>query len=339
MPKIRIARTPDDASKVSLEEPLEIDIGKQDPEPSQIIYGKKKDAEQAAAVRPSIAPPEDDPDAPSLERQVEQLKQSEELARQRAAQVEAERNSYWQQAQQKEQEVVQLRGQTDNAYHETLVSSIAASQSEVESAKQAYVAARQANDFAAEAEAQDRLATARSRLVTLEAGKDELERRIQQQPRVRQQAPMPPSPAPVEQILQSMPGLIDSEREYLRRHPDAVLDASNQPRLQAAYLDAQRMGIARGTDEYFQFFDDRLGYQRREKNMAEERDESAGPPVSAPVSRSVPGGSRESDTRIVLTPAQREAAKWAGIDEFEYAKGLLKLRQAKREDKERYGAS
>lgn len=337
MPKIRVARTPGDAAKVDITEPLEIDIGKPDIEPTEIIYGKKKEA-PPAAVKPSEPPPppEEDADEPSLTRQVEQLKQSEEEARRRAAQVEQERNSYYQQAQRREQELTQLRSQTDGAYHETLVSSIAAAQSEVESAKQAYITARQANDYSGEAEAQDRLATARSRLVSLEAGKDELERRIKEPPQPSQHQVPLPSPSHVEQVLSQMPGLIDSERDYLRQHPDAVMDASNQPRLQAAYLDAQRLGLSRGSKDYFKFFDERLGYQSpREARMADE-EEDTGPPVSAPVSRSAPG-SRQSDSRIVLTPSQREAARWAGVDEFEYAKGLLKLRQAKQDDKERYG--
>lgn len=350
MPKIRTAHTPEDAARVSPEEPLEINLGAQAIEPTEIIYGKpdkKTEPPQQQKAPPPPATPEPpaepDDDAPSLQSQLDQIKQSEELARARAAQAEADRNAYYQQAQQREQEMARLRSQTDGAHHETLVSAIAAAQSEVESAKQAYVTARQANDFAAEADAQDRLATARSRLVSLEAGKDELERRIKEQPQQRQHQVPLPSPSGIEQALSSMPGLIDSEREYLRRHPDAIMDPANQRRLEVAWLDAQKQGIERGSKAYYAFFDSRLGYQSkqqpREEEVERDRDTDQNEPMpAAPVSRSVPGQTRESDTRIVLTPQQREAARWAGVNEFEYAKGLMKLRQAKKDDRERYGS-
>jgi hypothetical protein len=57
--------------------------------------------------------------------------------------------------------------------------------------------------------------------------------------------------------------------------------------------------------------------------------------VSAPVSRTIPSADRDriaTDPRSVrLTPAQREAAKIAGISEAEYARGLIGIEQEKRE--------
>ena len=55
--------------------------------------------------------------------------------------------------------------------------------------------------------------------------------------------------------------------------------------------------------------------------------------VSAPVSRESPswsgGQSTGRNSRITLSPAQKEAARIAGISEVEYARNLLRLQQAK----------
>jgi hypothetical protein len=55
-------------------------------------------------------------------------------------------------------------------------------------------------------------------------------------------------------------------------------------------------------------------------------------PVSAPVSRDPPSpttGRAASETRVVLSAAEREIAKLSGISEFEFAKNKLRLAQLK----------
>jgi hypothetical protein len=57
--------------------------------------------------------------------------------------------------------------------------------------------------------------------------------------------------------------------------------------------------------------------------------------VSAPVSRSIPSADRDrlpsNPASVRLTPAQREAAKIAGVSELDYARGLVAVEQEKRE--------
>ena len=61
--------------------------------------------------------------------------------------------------------------------------------------------------------------------------------------------------------------------------------------------------------------------------------------VSAPVSRTIPSANRDlmsTDPKHVrLSPAQREAAKIAGISELEYARGMVAIDREKREGRRR----
>lgn len=336
MTKIVVAKDKSEAARVPTDQPLAIDLSRTiDVAPqTEIKYGEKPKQEAKQPEQPEVrhrldAPPPETPAEPSLEKQLAQLRESEERSKQRAVQAEADRNSIIQQAQQREQE---MNRRTEGAQHESLVSAISAVQSESKSALAAYTAALQAQDYTTAGQAQQRMMRAEARLVQLESGKDELERRLQQPPQPQQYQTTSVQQPHVEQMLSTMPGLLEKEREYIRKHPESLTNPANQRRLEVAFLDAQQRGLERGSDDYFKLFDERLGYQQRptprEEEMSTENNE---PPMpAAPVSRNVPG-QHESDTRVVLTPQQREAAKWAGIDEFEYAKGLVKLRNAKKD--------
>jgi len=54
--------------------------------------------------------------------------------------------------------------------------------------------------------------------------------------------------------------------------------------------------------------------------------------VSAPVSRETPSMStgKPTSTRVTLTPAQRQAARDAGVDEVTYARGVMELENRKK---------
>jgi hypothetical protein len=128
-------------------------------------------------------------------------------------------------------------------------------------------------------------------------------------------APPPPQQQAVafrdlDQALAHLPDLIDSEREYLREHPDAVRNPLSIERMKVAFLDAKRGGIERGSPEYFALFDDRLGYARR---VPRERE-------------------REPETETVtLNPDQRDAARIAGVDEKTYAHGVQRMKALRRD--------
>jgi hypothetical protein len=169
----------------------------------------------------------------------------------------------------------------------------------------------------------------------LEDGKLSLEERKEAS---KKEKPKEPSPQivgdPVEHHINSMPGLLDAERTWLKSHRELMTDNRKNARLQAAYFDAEDAGHPRGTPEYFDFIEQKLGYKKAPARIEPEEDdepEERTPIVAAPVSRETPsaGTGKPSSTRITLSPLQREAAKNAGISDLEYAKQLIRLQEAK----------
>ena len=104
-------------------------------------------------------------------------------------------------------------------------------------------------------------------------------------------------------------------------------------------------GLIDASPEYFRFLEDQLAALRQpteahetDPAMQETPEFFAPPPAprpsrvaySAPVSRGVPSsnGRRQSPGKVTLTPAEVEAAHTAGVSIEEYAKQLLKYREA-----------
>lgn len=281
---------------------------------------------------------------PDLAKQLKDIQASETAAKQRAVAAEAARAQAVEQARRAFAEVQTARAAQAESESDNIANGIAAFKAEAEIAKQEIAAALAANDHGAVAAAYDKLAEAKSRLIALEAGKAELDRaKANPPPPVQQQqapayAPAPPPQTQIEQVLATLPSLVDSERQWIRQHPDALLDPANQQRLQVAYLDAQARGLARGSDEYFQFFNDRLGYQQEpvEENVPPKpatpsQQQQSSRRVAAPVSRTAPAvsGRGATPTRISLSREQQEAAKFSGVSNEEYARGVLRLQDEK----------
>ena len=168
------------------------------------------------------------------------------------------------------------------------------------------------------------------------------------QPQPQQQRP-PPS---IEEQLAQMPQLLDSERQWARKHPDLFSDPNQLKILEGAYLKWQRSGQPRGSPEYFRYFDQELGYNQEQPAAVEYDDHSPAPqqeqpsmqqrppavqqqrPIAAaPVSR-VPVGVERRETynsgQVTLSPAEREAARFSKITEKEYARNKARLIEEKR---------
>jgi hypothetical protein len=143
---------------------------------------------------------------------------------------------------------------------------------------------------------------------------------------------------PLEDRLSLMPNLSNPKRDFLRQHPSFI----DNPDIEAAHWQALDAGHADDSPEYFAHVAkqlDRLAPKPTAPESGTPRPpQPRGPVVSAPVSRdsiSISTG-RPVDTKITLTPAQREAAKFSmpgvapEIAEREYAKNLIRLEQARR---------
>jgi hypothetical protein len=162
------------------------------------------------------------------------------------------------------------------------------------------------------AKAQRAIADVVQRKQILQSGYDEIVPQAQQ--------------ATFEETLRGMPALREDERAWLRNHPDSLYQ--NQHRLRVAFEDSQRKGLERGTEEYFEFLENRV-YGNSDSDDA--------PDNWAPRRQSNGNGSgngRDTEpklrkSQVLLTPAQQEHAKAAGVSLEEYAKQVQNLKAAK----------
>lgn len=262
---------------------------------------------------------EEDPGTLELTRQLEEARRSNEQEKQRRERAE-------QQATQSGWQARSAQEQAEQAQYDAILNAIGATQAEAEAARHDMTRAISDQDASQQADAQWRLSQLGARLAQLEDGKTAYElRREQYQQQVQEQLQrrqQPRQPSTVDEHIATLPNLHPSERDWLRKHPETLQDNRRNTALKHHYFEAEKMGLPRGSAEYFKYLDDALGYS---KGNGESRSSK---PVSysAPPSReSARGG--ESSTRITLSPQQREAAKISGITEVEYAKNLLQIQR------------
>lgn len=224
---------------------------------------------------------------------------------------------------------------------DTVTNALSAATSDKEQAENDFAAAWARGDGLAVAKAQSAIADAVNRINTLRAGEDELKQRAKERPQ--------PAAAPasqnfdIEGYLASNQALLPAEREWLREHPEALASPANRQRMDVAFQDATARGIERGSDEYFDFFDERMGYAgggarnggdavtpaHQQRHVTPSRQMRVAAPASGgTISRSGRNVALQPG-QILLTPAQREAAKFSGVSELDYARGLARMVEEK----------
>jgi hypothetical protein len=331
-PEIRSSSVPMTEDMTPLEDiagdPIEIDLAEED-------GGQEEDrSPRRDEDRPPRRTSARDQEPTDLSTQIQQVREAEQRALAEAARARQERDAS-QRAHQ--EQVARINRERRQAEYDSVVNAITAEQANAENAQAALQAAWAASDHVAAAEAQRRLSRSEARLVQLEGWKDTEDSRPDEP--VVQQQPQPQSTQAARSasdIVNQMTALIPEERRWLLEHPELVTDPRRQQELQGTYYAAERAGLARGTPEYFQFFEERLGLVS--DNGQDREPPRKAPParrgnVQAPVSRSGTnlsnGRQQEDGTKIHLTAQQRQAAKWSGISEREYAKQLKKLQELK----------
>jgi hypothetical protein len=168
--------------------------------------------------------------------------------------------------------------------------------------------------------------------------------------------PMAAAPEqPLDDPLANNP-LPESAKNYLRDHPDYMYNPDLNAKIQALHWKLVDEGFEEYSPVYFEELDWRMGQPSSvdapavDKALAIARVRAkAAPPlddydppvpplrrgaVSAPPSREVPtsDGGRlglSSPSQIRLTPEMKHAAAISGISEAEYARQLIRLREAK----------
>ena len=307
----------EDIDKVPADQPVEIEIKDDAP----LVVDAGDGGTKAAEAKPDDPKPEPQVDEGErlLRRQLEEANR----------QVAAEQRRAWEAEQRRQQAEVNARAgyQTaEQAQYEVILNAIQAAQAESLAAKQDYKQAVVNGDPDGQAEAQEKIATAAAKLVTLEDTRLTFEARVQQQRQQQQiQQQQPRQPRNINEYIDMLPDLIPAERQWLKSHSDALTDQRKNVALQHHFWEAvQTRGHKRGSEGYFKYLEEALGYREPPKVQRQRN-----PTVAAPVSRDAPSGVETSPNRITLTPEQREAAKISGISDIEYARQLIRYNRAK----------
>lgn len=323
------ARTKEEAAAVPIDKPVVLEVTT-DPVPTIEAEPELPLAPATKVPAPAVKEPEpaesEERDDNTLTRQLEELRTAEALAKKQLADSQRREQDAIRHAQERDAELTRERERSVSAEYESVVNAINALQSEADRAQSDLEASLAANDSRGAADAQRRLATTSARLVGLEDGKAAWDQRREWEranPPQRQQ----PASDPVAAQIDSMTHLSVKQRDWLKNHRDAMTDPAKNAYLGAAHWDAIRAGREQDSEAYFTALEEKLGY--RQPTAATER---RSPPVSAPVSRESPSLStgKPTTSRIELTPAQREAARISGVDEFTYAKNLMRLNDLKK---------
>lgn len=198
-----------------------------------------------------------------------------------------------------------------------------------------YAAALEKGDYAAAGKIQRQMSKLETRLEFVNKAKLELEDKLEQ----HKQSLTPPERqeyvSPQEQVEQYIKTLSPTAQNWIRQHPEVVLDPNIRNNLVRAHEEAvQSYRYAPDTPEYYAHIEAKMGYggAQMEEPRAQTvpqvpRQQQRQPMASAPVTRSAgPSITRSNGSlSVTLSPAHREAAEIAGMTEEEYAAEMVRL--------------
>jgi len=266
-----------------------------------------------------------------LEKQLVTMSNANEAYKEREATLQRERDEAMRTASEATNFANQAHARMGQSDSDMASSSLAAAQAESLAATQEYERAAEQADFRAMAASQKKMSRAEAKILNAEsliADIDEQRKEHRSQGQQRQQL----TSTDVIRNIDAAPGLTPKEKTWLKEHPELMLDQARNAELGVAHVRAVREGHNRGTEDYFKYIDDFLGFgSKSEKDVDEDGVVSA-----APVSRDSVGGKPVSGTRVQLTPAEREIAQSMNLTDIEYAQQKLKLHQDKKQNPDRY---
>jgi len=355
MPRIRPLRTVEEIAKVPMDKevvislddvsdtgkPLdtkkddkELDLGISNNTPEGRLEEADPFEEVVKTPKRTKEPVEDDASA-DLKAQLDDMRKAYKEAEERAHNAERLRQEALAEAKRRQAEARQSDTRAEDAEYDAILNAIGAAESDIERASNDLERAQTDGDNKMLADATRRISRAESRLVQLQDGKEHIERNKllnkDKKEEILEQRVVPT----VEQQIDQMPNLLPSQKTWLKAHPDAVTDARKYQRLGAYHFEAEDKGFQPGTQKYFDYLDERLGYKEPIVNDDNEEDDEpvTRRTVQAPPSRGSisPNTGKTQNSRITLTPQEREAAEIAGVDPLVYATNKRKLEQLKSE--------
>ncbi len=340
-PRLKPLKDEKEISQVPVTEPVLVEIALP---PSGLEQEPPADGQQQQ--KPIVREPEqqDDGGAAKLQRDLETMKAADKIRQDEVTRERKRADDAIKQVQERDRQLADERAHREQAVTDNITSALSGAQAEQASAEQEYVAAAQNQDYAAMAKAQSKISRAAAKVLNYEAAAAELDDRRKAAEIDSQRRPQPQAPQPVDVVtaINTNPGLMQTERDWLLKHQEVLVDRKKGILMEAAYIRAVDAGHSRGTDEYFKFLDRELGFSKPPPKTEERTDdEEESTIMAAPVSRdnvSPSNGQSQQSNRVVLTPEQRDFAKSMGVSELDYARNVLKLRADKKSNPDRYRA-
>lgn len=191
---------------------------------------------------------------------------------------------------------------------DTVLTGIAAAESEANAAEIALANAIEAGDAPAQARANRAIASATSRIERLTEAKADLEDAVKRGPATRptpqQNTRTAPPSDPVEAFTQ---GMSPRSAAWVKAHPECVTDRRMNARMLAAHNLALADDVEVDSDEYFRRIEDGIGGSQVQKTAAKPSSDTGRRPSSAAASGAgASGGLNGGDLEVRLT--KREAA-------------------------------
>ena len=337
-PRLKALKEEKDISAVPLTEPVLVEI-------SLPPTGTEPEPQGDGQQQPVVKEPEqqDDGGAAKLQKDLETMKAADKLRQEEVTRERKRADDAIKAAQESARQLADERAHREQAVTDNITSALSGAQAEQASSEQEYVAAAQNQDYAAMAKAQSKISRAAAKVLNYEAAAAELDdrRKAAESEAQRRPAQQQQQPVDVVSAINNNPGIVQTEKDWLLKHQEVLVDRQRGIELEAAYIKSQRKGLHRGTDAYFKFLDQELGYAEAPKTEERTDDEEESTIMAAPVSRdnvSPSNGQSQSASRVVLTPEMREFARSMGIKEEDYAKNVLKLKADKKANPDRYRA-
>lgn len=330
MAKLKPIKDEKELAAVPLDEPVLVEL-----EPAATGLAAEADSEDdkgAPGGGTGGAERETDDGSKALKAQLEASKEAERVANQRAE--DSDRR-----AREAADEAARLRSSGADSEKEVLTTSLANAQAEEAAAQADLEKAFEVGDAKLMGAAQAKIGRAAARVVNLEGAIAQFDEDAKVAKTERETA----KPEPQVDIVTAIDRddkLMPKERDWLKDHTEVLTDPRRNRELSVGYDRALSKGFKRGSEGYFKFLDEFMGFaepERREETDDTETERAS--IVAAPVTRdnrSSSTGRPTTPTRIMLTPAQREAARNIGVSDVAYARGVQQLDANKKADPERY---
>lgn len=325
MAKLKPIKDEKELAAVPLDEPVLVEL-----EPAATGLAAEADDADKDTAR-TVEKDEADDGSKALKAALEASKEAERVANERATAAD-------QRARDAAAEADRLRSSGADSEKELLSTSLAAAQAEEAAAQAELEKAFEVGDAKLMGAAQAKIGRAAARVVNLEGAIAQFDEDAKTAKTERETA----KPEPQVDIVTAIDRddkLMPKERDWLKEHTEVLTDPRRNRELSVGYDRALAKGFKRGSEGYFKFLDEFMGFAEPERAEPEDTETERASIVSAPVTRdnrSSSTGRPTTPTRIMLTPAQREAARNMGVSDVAYARGVQQLDANKKADPERY---